>query len=52
MNQFALGGIKPEPQLDHLQDTPYAHPLFELALAVILEDGGRSLGKAYALPLA
>jgi hypothetical protein len=22
LNQLALGGIKPEPQLDHLQDTP------------------------------
>jgi len=22
LNQLAQGGIKPEPQLDHLQDTP------------------------------
>jgi hypothetical protein len=22
LNQLALGGIKPEPQLNHLQDTP------------------------------
>jgi hypothetical protein len=24
LNQLAQGGIKPEPQLDHLQDTPKA----------------------------
>ena len=45
-------GLVREDEAIILPKPGQAHPLFELALAVILEGGGRSPGKAHAPPLA
>jgi len=44
LNQLAQGGIKPEPQLDHLQDTPLARFCLRAARGVAAQISARAGG--------